>query len=406
MAWNGIPAINQMDIAEQRIFMRLDLNAPISEEGQVTDLTRLEAAVPTINYALARSCRVVLASHLGRPKGQIKKEYSLEPVASHLAEMLDHEIMLTDYPIGDTATQLTRQMRTGDIVLLENLRFDPGEKSNDTAFARQLGSFAEIYINDAFGTAHREHASMAGILNHMQGPFGVGFLVERELTALQRLVDEPARPFIAILGGAKVSDKITLVRQLLRKCQTILIGGAMAYTFLAAQGVEVGESLLEKEQIEVAEQILQLAHHNEVNIQLPTDHVVSDSPDNSETRLSGPGVPQGMMGFDIGPRTCETFTKHIMNAGKIFWNGPMGFFERKAFSEGTRAVAEALTETQAYTIVGGGDSAAAIRQMGFHDKVDHVCTGGGAALTFLEGKPLPGLAALQVASARYSASQL
>lgn len=404
MAWNEIPAISEIDIAEKRIFMRLDLNAPIGEDGEVSDITRLEAALPTINYALARSCRIVLASHLGRPKGQIQKKYSLEPVAKRLAKMLDHEIMLTDYPIGDSAIQLTRQMRTGDIVLLENLRFDAGEKSNDSAFAKQLASFAEIYINDAFGTAHRAHASMAGILDHIQGPFGVGFLVEKELNSLQRLVDDPAAPFVAILGGAKVSDKIGLVRQLLKKCDTILIGGAMAYTFLAAQGIEIGNSRVEEEQIDVARQILKLAKHNDVTIQLPTDHVVSNSPENFDTLLSGPGVSENMIGFDIGPRSRETFAEHILQAGKIFWNGPMGFFERPAFAEGTRALAQALSETSAFTIVGGGDSAAAVRQLGFHEKVDHVCTGGGAALTFLEGKPLPGLTALQAANKKYAQS--
>lgn len=394
MAWNNVPAINEIDIAEKRVFMRLDLNAPIGEDGNVSDLTRLEAAVPTINYALARSCRIVLASHLGRPKGQVKKEFSLEPVARKLAELLDHEILLTDYPVGDSPNQLTRQMRTGDIVMLENLRFDAGEKSNDSTFTKQLASYADIYINDAFGTAHRAHGSMAGILDHLDGISGVGFLMEKELTALQKLVDDPAQPFVAILGGAKVSDKITLVRQLLKQCQTILVGGAMAYTFLAAQGIEVGNSRVETEQIELAGQLLKLAEHNKVNIVLPVDHVVAQSPDASETMLMGPGVSDGWMGFDIGPRTRESFVEHIQGAGKVFWNGPMGFFEKAAFSEGTKVVAEALGKSTGYTVVGGGDSAASIRQFGFHEAVSHVCTGGGAALTFLEGKTLPGLAAL------------
>ncbi|TNE44941.1 MAG: phosphoglycerate kinase [Deltaproteobacteria bacterium] len=400
MAWNNVPAINEIDIAEKRLFMRLDLNAPIGEDGNVSDLTRLEAAVPTINYALARSCRIVLASHLGRPKGQIKKEYSLEPVAKALANLLDHEILLADYPVGDSANQLTRQMRTGDIVMLENLRFDPGETSNDANFSKQLASYADIYINDAFGTAHRAHASTAGILDHLQGASGVGFLMEKELTALQRLVDDPARPFVAMLGGAKVSDKITLVRQLLKQCQTILIGGAMAYTFLAAQDIEVGRSRIETDQIELAGQLLMLAAHNKVDLVLPEDHVAAQNPDSEETLLMGPGVSENWMGFDIGPRTQELFCKHIEGAGKVFWNGPMGFFEKHAFAQGTKAVAEALGKSTGYTVVGGGDSAAAIRQFGCHEAVSHVCTGGGAALTFLEGETLPGLAALLQAQPR------
>lgn len=402
MASNNIPAINQMDVAEKRVFMRLDLNAPIDDKGQVTDLTRLEAALPTINYALARSCRLILCSHLGRPNGKIKKEYSLEPVAAKLADMLNHEIMLTDYPVGDSATQLIRQMRTGDIVMLENLRFDAGEEANDPAFSKQLASFTDIYINDAFGTAHRAHASTAGILDYFSGPSGVGFLMEKELTALQHLLDDPARPFVAILGGAKVSDKITLIRQLLKKCQTILVGGAMAYTFLAAQDIEVGRSKVETDQIELAKQLLSLANHNKVNLVLPTDHLVSRNPDDTNTLLMGPGVSSDMMGLDIGPRTRETFKQIIAQAGKIFWNGPMGFFERPAFAEGTKEIAQAMAATSAYTIVGGGDSAAAIEQFGFADKVSHVCTGGGAALTFLEGEELPGIAALRIAQHRRS----
>lgn len=397
MASNNIPAIHQMDIAEKRVFMRLDLNAPIDEKGQVTDLTRLEAVLPTINYALARSCRLILCSHLGRPKGKINKEYSLEPVAAKMAELLKHEILLSDYPVGDSATQLVRQMRTGDIVMLENLRFDPGEEANDPGFSKQLAAFADIYINDAFGTAHRAHASTAGILDYLSGPCGVGFLMEKELTALQRLQDDPARPFVAILGGAKVSDKITLIRQLLKKCQTILVGGAMAYTFLAAQDIEVGKSKVETDQIELAKQLLMLAHHNKVNLVLPTDHLVSTGPDDADSRVMGPEIDKEKMGLDIGPRTRDTFVQHIAQAGKVFWNGPMGFFERPAFAEGTKTVAQALATSSAYCVVGGGDSAAAVEQLGLAESMSHVCTGGGAALTFLEGEVLPGIAALQVA---------
>ena len=257
MAWNEIPAISEIDIAEKRIFMRLDLNAPIGEDGEVSDITRLEAALPTINYALARSCRIVLASHLGRPKGQIQKKYSLEPVAKRLAKMLDHEIMLTDYPIGVSAPQLTRQMRTGDIVLLENLRFDAGEKSNDSAFAKQLASFAEIYINDAFGTAHRAHGSVSGVAEHL--PAACGFLLQKELDAFGKVLTAPERPFVAILGGAKVSDKLPVIENLLPKVDKLIIGGAMAYTFLAKLGGSVGASLVEQDLLDEAGRVMAMA---------------------------------------------------------------------------------------------------------------------------------------------------
>lgn len=407
MSQNDIPAINQLEIAQRSVFLRLDLNVPLNDAGEITDDTRIRAALPTINYALARGAKLILCSHLGRPKGQLNPKFSLEPVGARLAELLDHEVLLSDYPVGDGATQLVRELRSGDILLLENVRFDAGETKNDEAFAKQLASYADIYINDAFGTAHRAHASTAGLLAFHKGPCGVGFLMEKELEALSRLDSDPARPFVAILGGAKVSDKIGLIRQLLHKCQVILIGGAMAYTFLKAKGHSLGRSRVEAEQVELAERLLKSAFIREVALHLPTDHVVATEIDPAAktivlTEDDEFGFDQ--MGLDIGPQTRKAYSEIIANAGKIFWNGPMGVFEVEPFAAGTKLVAQAMGASSAYTVVGGGDSAAAVKHFGHDQEVDHVCTGGGAALAYLEGEELPGIHALREAIKRQPAT--
>jgi phosphoglycerate kinase len=400
----SIPAINQIELQQRRVLLRLDLNVPLDEEGNITDDTRIRAALPTINYALARSCRLIICSHLGRPKGKLNPSYSLEPVGARLAELLDHDVLLSDYPVGDGASQLVQKLRAGDILLLENVRFDQGETGNDPAFAKQLAQYTEIFINDAFGTAHRAHASTVGILDHLDGVSGVGFLIEKELEALGKLKEDPARPFVAILGGSKVSDKIGLIKELLNQCQAIIVGGAMAYTFLKAQDKNVGASRVELDQLSLAERILNIAASKDVKFYLPTDHVVArEVSPNAPSEIIEDEFEPDHMGLDIGPTTRSRYASVIKEAGKIFWNGPMGVFEIRQFSEGTEAVAKAMSETKAFTVVGGGDSAAAIRQFGYDGDVSHVCTGGGAALSFLEGKTLPGIEALHKAAAKQAA---
>lgn len=394
MDWSQIPTMDEMDISEKRVFMRLDLNVPL-RDGKVADDTRLRAVLPTINYALARSARLIIASHLGRPKGKMRYEYSLEPVAKRLAELLDHEIMLANYPIGDVPNKLSQELVVGDILLLENLRFDPGESRNDNLFAQKLASNVDIYINDAFGAVHRAHASTVGMLPFVEGEKGVGFLVKREIGALTRLLHAPDSPFVAIMGGSKVTDKIGLIKSLMEKCQTILIGGAMAYTFLKAQGKEIGASRFEAAEIPLAKQLLKAANKRNIELLLPTDHIVANEiSDNASTRIVTDGFRDDEMGLDIGPRTQAAYISRIRNAGKIVWNGPMGVFEVSPFAQGTKSVAKAMAETDAFTVVGGGDSAAAVREFGFHKQMDHVSTGGGASLTFIEGGFLPGLQAL------------
>lgn len=395
MSIHSIPGIKDLDIAEKRVFFRLDLNAPV-KNGEVTDDTRLRAVVPTINYALARSCRVVIASHLGRPKGEVKAQYSLEPVARRLSEMLDHDIILSDFPVGPVTGKLVREMHRGDIVMLENLRYSPHETKNEESFAQELASYADVYINDAFGTAHRAHASTAGMLPFVQGPCGVGLIMQKELMALGKLRNAPAKPFVTILGGAKVSDKIGLIRSLLEQCNTLLIGGAMAYTFLKAQDRNVGASRVEQHQLQLARQLMQSARARNVEILLPEDHVVATSIDeNANTRVVVEDFEDDEMGLDIGPTTRGLFRQRILEAGRVFWNGPMGVFEMAPFAAGSRVIAEAMADTKAYTVVGGGDSAAAMKQLGSSERIDHISTGGGASLALMEGKTLPALKAIQ-----------
>lgn len=389
--------IDNLDLGGKRVFIRVDFNVPLDSSQKITDDTRIKAALPTIRYALDKNAKVILASHLGRPKGPNPKE-SLEPAAARLAELLGkRDVKLADDCVGDGVKKLVHDMREGEVVMLENLRFHPEEEANDPEFCRQLASLCDVYINDAFGTAHRAHASTAGMVKSISGQKGAGFLMKKEIEFLGKVLKDPEKPFVAILGGAKVSDKIKVIENLLPRVSSLLIGGAMAYTFLKAQGVAVGKSRVEEAKLDTAKQALEKAQRLGVKLLLPVDHVCGDSPDEKAKKTIVPeqAVPADLMGLDIGPRTIAAYRKEILGARTVLWNGPMGLFEVPAFAEGTRAVAQALTEVKGVTVVGGGDSAAAMEEMGFSDKVSHVSTGGGASLEFIEGRELPGIKALE-----------
>ncbi len=389
--------IADIDVAGKKVFMRVDFNVPL-DGGRVTDDKRIVAALPSINKVLEDGGTLILASHLGRPKGQASSEFSLKPAADRLSELIGREVKLgPDSVVGPEVKAIVDAMQAGDVLLLENVRFCPGENSKDAgeleAFAAELGSLGDVYVNDAFGTCHRAHASMYGAAKVIQakgGPAVAGYLVEKEIQYLHEAVDSPARPFVAILGGAKVSDKIKLIATLLDKVDRILIGGAMAYTLLKAKGVEIGKSLLEADQVEQMKSLLAQAGDK---IMLPQDHAATDDFANGQpVALEGLGIPENLMGMDIGPKTIEAFCQVIREAKTIVWNGPMGVFEQDAYASGTKAIAEATaaaTQAGAVSIIGGGDSASAVKQMGLEDKMTHVSTGGGASLTYLEGKPMP-----------------
>jgi phosphoglycerate kinase len=390
-----IRTIEQLDIGGKRLFVRVDFNVPLEKKTRkVKDDARIRAALPTIRHAVKRGARVLLASHLGRPEGKVVPEMSLEPAGARLSQLLGQDVIFTDDCVGDGVRKLVGELKEGQVLLLENLRFHPEEEANDDAFSRQLASLADVYVDDAFGTMHRAHASTVGMVKYLPQR-GAGFLVASELKHLQPLLKGAAKPYLAILGGAKVSDKIKVIDQLLTRVDALLIGGAMAYTFLAARGVPVGASRVEKDKIEVAKRILQ---RSRVEVLLPIDHVVAREPKGGIATEVVAQIPEGMLGLDIGPKTRELYRQRIATARTVFWNGPMGLFEVEEFAAGTRAVAEALAEATgrgAQTVVGGGDSAAAIAEMGLADKVTHVSTGGGASLEFLEGRELPGLKALE-----------
>jgi len=391
-------SIDQLDLGGKRVFIRVDFNVPLDKQGQVTDDARIRAALPTIKYALEKKAKVILASHLGRPDGQVKPELSLEPAGAKLSQLLGRDVTLADDCVGDGVKKLAADLRDGQVLLLENLRFHAEEEKNDESFSRELAALADVYVDDAFGTVHRAHASTVGMVRFVQQK-GAGFLVAKEMKYLAPLLKGAQKPYLAILGGAKVSDKIKVLEQLMTKVDALLIGGAMAYTFLAARGVEIGRSRVEKDKLDLARRLLEKAGKLRVEIVLPQDHVVAAEPKGGvPTKIEGPGISADQLGLDIGPKTVEAFKARIATANTVFWNGPMGMFETAEYAAGTKAVALALVEATrrgATTVVGGGDSAAAIAQLGLADQVTHVSTGGGASLEYLEGRELPGVKVLE-----------
>ena len=395
-------SIRDLDLAGKRVLIRVDFNVPLSKEGTITDDTRIRETIPTIEYALRRKARVILAAHLGRPKGKPVDAMSLKPVATRLRMLLDHidldeNVAFAPDCVGPIAFELAHNLEPGQALLLENLRFHPEEEANDPDFAQQLAALCDIYVNDAFGAAHRAHASTEGI-THFVAQSAAGLLMEKELNYLGKAVTEPNRPFVAIIGGAKVSDKIGVITALLDKVDSLLIGGAMAYTFLNAQGQTTGKSLVEADKFDIARATLEKAKERGVNFMLPVDHMLADkfAADAKTQVFSGTDpFPENMMALDIGPETIKLFAAEIAEAATVIWNGPMGVAELAPFAKGTNAVAKALAKNEdCISIVGGGDSVAALHNSGVADKITHISTGGGASLEFLEGKSLPGVAAL------------
>ncbi|MGI5849486.1 MAG: phosphoglycerate kinase [Christensenellales bacterium] len=387
--------INDIDVAGKRVLVRVDFNVPLNDKKDITDETRILAALPTIEYLQKQNAKIILCSHLGRPKGEFNMEYSLAPVAARLEKLMECKVVFTNDVIGESAKAAVGAMAEGEIVLLENLRFHKEETDNDPAFAEKLASFADVFVNDAFGTVHRAHASTAGVAEYI--PAVAGLLIEKELNVLVNALSNPARPFLAILGGAKVSDKIGVIDNLINKVDFIILGGGMAYTFLKAKGFEVGTSLVDEEHIELAKGLMEKAEDKGVEIFLPVDSIITEKFDaeaKTEVVPSDEMTP-GWMGLDIGPSSRMLFTDKIRTAKTVIWNGPMGVFEMEPFAEGTKAMAKAMAESDALTIIGGGDSAAAVKLFGYADAMNHISTGGGASLELLEGKELPGIVALE-----------
>ena len=387
--------IEDIQVKGKKVLVRCDFNVPLDADKNITDETRINAALPTIKYLLDNGAAVILCSHLGRPKGEFNMKYSLAPVAKRLSEKLGFEVKLAKDVIGPDAKKLAAEVQPGKAVLLENVRFHAEEEKNDPAFAKELASMAEIYVSDAFGTVHRAHASTAGVADYL--PAVAGYLIGKELTFLGNAVENPVRPFVAILGGAKVKDKIGVITNLLEKVDTLIIGGGMAYTFSKAMGGEIGDSLLDEERIDLAKDMMKAAEAKGVKFLLPVDTVIANDFDNpTEIKVVDAGkIPAGWQGLDIGPKTIELFSEAVKSAKTVVWNGPMGVFEKPEFAKGTLAIATAMAESDATTIIGGGDSAAAVTQMGLAPKMSHISTGGGASLEFLEGKVLPGVACLK-----------
>ena len=387
--------IEDVDVAGKRVLVRCDFNVPL-KDGVITSDKRIVEAIPTIKYLLDKGAKVVLCSHMGKPKGEVNPKYSLAPVAKRLSELLGFEVPLAADTIGPDAKAKAAALQPGRAILLENTRFDKREEKNDPEFAKELASFGDIFVNDAFGAAHRAHASTAGVAMYGGLPAVCGYLIQKEITVMGKALENPVRPFVAILGGAKVSDKIGVINNLIDKVDTLIIGGGMAYTFFRAQGCSIGNSICEEDKLELANEMLKKAHDKGVNFLLPVDNVIGREykEDTVFMRMYSDSIPDGWMGLDIGEKTQELFAKSIVGAGTVVWNGPMGVSEWDNFASGTRSVARAVAESGAISIIGGGDSAAAVEKLGYSDRMTHVSTGGGASLEFLEGKELPGVAVL------------
>lgn len=386
--------VRDIDLKDKKVLVRCDFNVPMDENRNITDNRRIVAALPTIKYLLEQNCKIVLCSHLGRPKGEFKKEFSLEPVAKELSKLFGKEVIMAKDVIGEDAENKAKNLKNGEILLLENVRFHREETDNDPEFAKKLASFGEIFVNDAFGTAHRAHASTEGVTKYL--PAVSGFLIEKELKFLGEALENPERPFVAILGGSKVSDKIGVIENLLEKVDTLIIGGGMAYTFFKAQGYSVGESLCEEDKCDLALELMEKAKEKDVKFLLPIDNKVGKEfkPDTESKTVKSTEIPDGWEGLDIGEETIKLYKEELKNAKTIVWNGPLGVFEFDQFAVGTNEIAKALGNIDAIKIIGGGDSAAAVEKAGLADKMTHISTGGGASLEFLEGKKLPGIEAL------------
>ena len=386
--------VKDIDLKGKKVFVRCDFNVPMDENRNITDNTRIVAALPTIKYLLEQDCKLILASHLGRPKGEYKPEYSLAPVAKELSNLLGKEVIMANDVVGEDATSKASNLKEGEILLLENVRFHKEETENNPEFSKKLASMAEVFVNDAFGTAHRAHSSTTGIASYL--PAVSGFLIEKELKFLGNAVNNPERPFVAILGGAKVSDKIGVIDSLLEKVDTLMIGGGMAYTFFKAQGYEVGNSICEMDKLDLAKSAMEKAKQKGVKLMLPVDTKIGKEfkADTESKTVKYTEIPADWEGFDIGAETIKMFSDELRNAKTVIWNGPLGLFEFDQFAIGTNEIAKVLSEIDATTIIGGGDSAAAVKKAGLEDKMTHISTGGGASLEFLEGKKLPGIDAL------------
>jgi phosphoglycerate kinase len=387
--------IRDIDLKGKKVFVRCDFNVPLDENGNITDNRRIVAALPTIKYLLDQNCKIILASHLGRPQGEVNPKFSLKPVATELSKLLGKEVKLAEDVVGPSAKELTSNLKEGEIVLLENVRFDAREEKNDESLSKEFATMAEVFVNDAFGTAHRAHSSTAGVAEFL--PAVSGFLIEKELEFLGSALENPQRPFVAILGGAKVSDKLGVIEALLEKVDKLIIGGGMAYTFFKSIGYSVGKSICELDKLDLAQGLINKAKERNVKLVLPIDNVIAKeiAPDAENKVIDSDNIPEDWEGLDIGPKTVELFKEELKDAKTIVWNGPVGFSEYEIFANGTRSIAQALAEKEdAVTIIGGGDSAAAIEKMGLSDKMTHISTGGGASLEFLEGKKLPGIECL------------
>ena len=386
--------VEDIDVAGKKVLVRCDFNVPFDAEGNIADPKRINEAMKTIKYLVDHKAKVILCSHLGRPKGEFNMKYSLAPVAAYLSKALGQEVKMAKDVIGESAKSIAASLQDGDVELIENVRFHKEEEKNDPAFAKELASLADIYVNDAFGTAHRAHASTAGVADYL--PAVCGYLIQKEISIMGGALADPKRPFVAILGGAKVSDKIGVINNLIDKVDTLIIGGGMAYTFMKSLGYSIGTSICEEDKLELAKDMMAKAKEKGVNFLIPEDNIAADryAADADYQLVNSDNIPEGWMGLDIGPKTREKFAEAIKNAGTVVWNGPMGVSEWENFAGGTIAVAKAVAESGAISIIGGGDSAAAVEKLGFADKMTHISTGGGASLEFLEGLVLPGIACL------------